>query len=160
MNPFRPRARARSVHELDYAALWERGIRALLFDLDNTLGLWRAGPPDVRTAELLRRLSAAGFKLAVISNGRLSQRPEVLDFFRELGIPVIWPARKPLPAGFRHALKVLETVPHETAVIGDQILTDVLGGNLMGLYTILVPPLSPHESRFTKFNRFLERWLR
>jgi len=160
MNPLRPRACARSVHEIDYRALWEKGIRAILFDLDNTLGLWRAGPPDAQTAELLRRLSAAGFKLAVISNGRLSQRPEVLEFFARLGIPVVWPARKPLPGGFRRALKALGVDSRKAAMIGDQILTDMLGGNLAGLYTILVQPLSPHESRFTKINRFLERWLR
>lgn len=160
MNHIRPRARARSIHAIDYQALWEKGIRALLFDLDNTLGLWRAGPPSARTAELLQRLSAAGFKLAVISNGRLCQRPEVLEFFSGLGIPVIWRARKPLPGGFRRALKALGVDPRKAAMIGDQVLTDVLGGNLAGLYTILVQPLSPHESRFTKFNRLLERWLR
>lgn len=160
MKIFRPHSYARSIHDIDYRALWEKGIRAIIFDLDNTLGLWRAGPPSVRTAELLQRLARAGFKLAVVSNGRLSQRPEVLEFFARLGIPVIWPARKPLPGGFRRALNTLGVDSRKAVMIGDQVLTDVLGGNLARLYTILVHPLSPHESRFTKFNRVLERWLR
>ena len=157
MKIFHPRSYAPSIHHIDYEALRRRGIRALIFDLDNTLCLWRAGPPDARVRKLLRELIAQGFRVAVLSNGRLSLRPEVLQEFARLGVPVIWPARKPLPTGFKRALRELKARPEETAIIGDQLFTDVLGGNLAGLHTILVQPLSPHESRFTKLNRLLER---
>lgn len=156
----RPWEEAPSIHAVDYRALWERGLRALIFDLDNTLALWRAGPPDDGVVRLLRELKGQGFRVAVLSNGRLSRRPEVLAFFEGIGVPVIWPARKPLPTGFKRALRELAAGPGETAMIGDQLFTDVLGGNLAGLYTILVRPLSPHESRFTKLNRLLERLIR
>ncbi|RLE28916.1 hypothetical protein DRJ54_05655 [Candidatus Acetothermia bacterium] len=106
----------------------------------------------------MKELITQGFRVAVLSNGRLSLRPEVLAFFEEIGVPVIWPARKPLPRGFKRALWVLKVRPEETAIIGDQLFTDVLGGNLAGLYTVLVTPLDlGRESRFTKFNRLLER---
>ncbi|RLE31551.1 YqeG family HAD IIIA-type phosphatase [Candidatus Acetothermia bacterium] len=158
MRPLRPKSEAPSVHAVDYRALWERGLRALIFDLDNTLARWRAGPPADEVLTLLGKLKEQGFKVAVLSNGRLSKRPEVLRSFSELGIPVIWPARKPLPAGFKQALRELAARPGETVMIGDQLFTDVLGGNLVGLYTVLVRPLDPgRESRFTKLNRWLER---
>lgn len=156
----RPHEEAPDIFSIDYEALWARGIRGLIFDLDNTLCLWRRGPPDRRTASLLQALRDRGFGLCVLSNGRLSLRPGVLEFFRELGIAVIWPARKPLPGGFRRALALLGLSPRETAVIGDQLLTDVLGGRLLGFYTILVEPLAPEEHPFTRlFSRGLERLL-
>lgn len=158
MSFFRPRSRATSVHAIDYRALRARGVRGLIFDLDNTLARWRAGPPGEEVRALLRRLQQEGFRVAVLSNGRLSQRPEVIQFFQNLGIPVIYPARKPLPGGIRRALQTLGLPPREAALVGDQLFTDVLGGNLAGLFTILVEPLDPgRESPFTKLNRLLER---
>lgn len=160
MRFIRPRERASSAHAVDYGRLWETGIRALLFDLDNTLARWRAGTPPQETAELLTGLRQKGFKLAVVSNGRLSRNPEVLEYFSRLGVPVIWPAAKPLPTGFNRALKLLGARPGQTAVIGDQLLTDVLGGNLLGLYTVLVEPLDlRRESMGTRLNRALERFI-
>ncbi len=160
MRLFRPCARAASVHAVDYRALHARGVKGLIFDLDNTLARWRAGPPREEVRALLARLQREGFRLAVVSNGRLSQRPEVVEFFRQLGIPLVYPARKPLPAGLRRALRALGLPARAVALIGDQLLTDVLGGNLMGLYTILVEPLDRgRESPLTKLNRGLERLL-
>jgi len=160
MKVFQPHSYVPSIHHVDYEALKRRGIRALVFDLDNTLCLWRAGPPDARVRQLLKELIAQGFRVAVLSNGRLSLRPEVLSFFEEVGIPVIWPARKPLPFGFRRALDKLGVPASQAAMVGDQLLTDVLGGHLAGLYTVLVAPLDPgRESPFTRLNRILERVL-
>jgi len=156
-----PRERHRSIQEIDFASLKARGIRGLIFDLDNTLALWRAGPPKPEVEALLLKLRDAGFRVAILSNGRLSSRPQVLERLAELGIPVIWPARKPLARGFKAALAELGTSPEETAMIGDQLFTDVLGGNRAGLYTILVEPLDKSwESLFTRLNRLWERLLR
>ncbi|HAF70937.1 MAG: Uncharacterized protein XD60_0928 [Acetothermia bacterium 64_32] len=161
MRILRPRGFALSVHHIDYEALWGRGIRALIFDLDNTLCLWRAGPPDAGVRGLLEGLIGRGFRVAVVSNGRLSRRPEVVSFFEGIGVPVIWRARKPFPFGFRRVLGLFGVRAGQAAMIGDQVFTDVLGGNLAGLYTILVEPLEPtRESPFTRFNRLLERFIR
>lgn len=150
---------APSIRQVDWRGLWTKGIRVLLFDLDNTLCLWRAGKFPKATTVLLRRLQGQGFKIAVLTNARLPEDSPVRKALGELGIPLIERVKKPLPFGFRRALRLLKASPSEAAVIGDQLLTDVLGGKLAGLYTVLVPPLSPHEARRTKVNRALERLL-
>jgi hypothetical protein len=52
---------------------------------------------------------------------------------------------------------MLDAKPEETAIIGDQIFTDILGGHRVGLFTILVPPLSSDEFAWTRLMRKLER---
>lgn len=147
------------MQQVDFQGLWKRGILALLLDLDNTLCLWRTGEFPASTAKLLRRLKAQGFRLAVLTNARLPRDSPVRVALAELGIPLFERAKKPLPFGFRRALRHLGVTTKEAAVIGDQLLTDVLGGKLAGLHTVLVPPLSPREARRTKVNRALERLL-
>lgn len=154
-----PHEEAPSLQGVDFRGLWERGIRALLLDLDNTLCLWRAGEFPGSAARLLRRLKTMGFKIAVLTNARLPQDSPVRRALRELGIPLIERAKKPLPFSFWRALRFLGTKRGEAAVVGDQLLTDVLGGKLAGLYTVLVPPLSSREARRTKMNRLIERVL-
>lgn len=155
----RPDEEAPSLRHVDFLRLRGRGIRVLLLDLDNTLCLWRSGEFPPSTAALLRRLRGQGFRLAVLTNARLPGDSPVRRALAELGIPLFERARKPLPFAFRRALRRLGARPAEAAVIGDQLLTDVLGGKLVGAYTVLVPPLSPREARRTKVNRVLERIL-
>lgn len=150
---------APSIRQVDWRGLWTKGVRALLFDLDNTLCLWHTGDFPKTTAVLLRRLQGQGFRIAVLTNARLPKNSPVREALGELGIPLIERAKKPLPFGFRKALRLIGASPSEAAVIGDQLLTDVLGGKLAGLYTVLIPPLSLHEARRTKVNRALERLL-
>ena len=159
MRLLRPNEHAPSVHWIDYARLFRRGYRALLFDLDNTLCLWRAGELGGATRKLLRKLLGQGFRIAVLTNAALPKDHPVDQALAELGIPLLTRAKKPLPFAFRRALRLLEAQKKEAVVIGDQLLTDILGGKLAGLYTILVEPLSSREARRTKFNRFLERLL-
>lgn len=159
MRLIKPHEEARSLRQVDWRRLWGRGIRALLFDLDNTLCLWRTGEFPRATAAFLRKLQGQGFKIVVLTNARLPNDSPVRAALAELGIPLIERARKPLPWGFKRALSILGTKREDAAVIGDQLLTDVLGGKLLGLYTVLVPPLSGREARRTKVNRLLERLL-
>jgi hypothetical protein len=147
---------APSVHDVDFSRLWAGGIRVLLFDLDNTLCFWRENP-DERSLGLLRELLASGFRIAVLSNGQLGEREKTLEALLGLGIPVIWPARKPMSHGFRRALRLLSARPKETAVIGDQLFTDVWGAKRLGLYAVRVSPLDPREHPLTKILRKLER---
>lgn len=157
MRFLRPNEHAPSVHWIDYGRLLRRGYRALLFDLDNTLCLWRAGELGGATRKLLRKLLGQGFRIAVLTNASLPKDHPVAQAFVELGIPLLTRTKKPLPFAFWRALRLLGAQKKEAVVIGDQLLTDVLGGKLAGLYTILVEPLSPREARRTRFNRFLER---
>lgn len=159
MRLIRPDEEAPTLRQVDFQRLWAQGIRVLLMDLDNTLCLWRAGkfPPFV--ARLLRRLRGQGFKIAVLTNARLPKDSPVRGALAALGIPLGELAKKPWPGAYRWALRQLGAKPQEAAVIGDQLLTDILGGKLSGLYTVLVRPLSPREARRTRLNRAVERLL-
>lgn len=145
-----------SVFAVDLERLRERGIRAIIVDLDNTLVAWRHPRPTAAVHEWLARARAAGFKVCILSNGG-ARRVEA--FAGECGIPCVGAAGKPRRRAFRAALACLGTQPRETAVVGDQIFTDVLGGNRMGLYTILVRPVCPREFVGTRIVRRVERWV-
>lgn len=158
MRVLSPDEERESVFAVNYEGLWRKGIRGLIFDLDNTLCPWRAPGLDAAAGKLLERLRERGFRICVLSNGDLSRREGILEDLKKLGIPVVYPARKPLPFGFRRALKHLGLGPGEAAVIGDQMFTDVLGGNRLGLHTVLVRPLSRREHPWTRYvMRTLER---
>jgi HAD superfamily phosphatase (TIGR01668 family) len=144
-----------SVYEIDLQALRARGVRGIITDLDNTLVGW--DEPDA-TPKLMQWLDDVrdeyGIKVCIVSNNN-NQRVE--SFARPLNIPFIAKARKPRNLPFVRALEVLGTKVEETVVIGDQIFTDVLGGNRMGMYTILVSPVAEKEWFGTKFMRLMER---
>ncbi|HAZ30017.1 TPA: YqeG family HAD IIIA-type phosphatase [Candidatus Acetothermia bacterium] len=155
----RPDLIVRSIHDLDYDALHRQGVLALLYDLENTLCRWRDWQLDARTRALLRRLQDQGLRIAVLTNARVPpQHPLVLEM-EELGIPVVASARKPFRQSFRRTLALLGVSPAQAAMIGDQVLTDVLGGRRAGMYTVLVEPVAHDESRPTKVNRWVERRL-
>lgn len=156
---FTPAQIAPGVQFVNLDALWEKGIRGIVLDVDNTLCVWKWGEAEVPApvTDWVRKAEARGFRLCIISNGR---PPRIAGVAAALGVPFVAPAGKPLKSGFRRALRLLGTSPDTTAAIGDQLLTDVLGANRMGLHAILVPPLSPREFPGTKLNRLLERVLR
>ncbi|MFS8524810.1 MAG: YqeG family HAD IIIA-type phosphatase [Limnochordales bacterium] len=149
-----PDAVYESLFAVDLDDLKARGIRGLIVDLDNTLIEY--GNPHA-TEEARRWVEDAlgrGFKICLTSNAR-SRR--VRHFAREFNIPAIANAAKPIGRAFRRAMRLLGTRPDETAVIGDQVFTDVLGGNRMNTFTVLVNPLSAKELGATRMMRRLER---
>src|SRR5690606_35185585 len=95
-----------------------------------------------------------GIAVTIVSN---NQEKRVKDFADPLGIPFIFEARKPMIRAFNRAIREMNLQKDEVVVIGDQLLTDVLGGNRCGLHTILVVPVAQTDGFFTKFNRFVER---
>lgn len=142
------------VHAVDLGALRERGVTALLLDLDNTL-LPRdtnVVPPEL--AEWAGHVRGEGFSACLVSN---NWHARVFDVADELGFRIVWKALKPLPRGFREGMRLLGSAPLSTAVIGDQLFTDVLGGNLVGCTTILVRPLSETDLPHTLLLRRIER---
>ncbi len=151
-----PELYLRSVFDLPIDHLKELGIRGLIFDLDNTLLNWNAYEVTPEAKELFIRLQDAGFLSCLVSNNK---RDRVEAVARVLDLPAISKARKPRRRAFRQALATLGTTKKETAVIGDQLFTDVLGGNRLGLYTILVMPLSKTEFFGTRMVRSLERFV-
>lgn len=148
-----------SLCEVDLDALRSRGIRAILLDLDNTICRWKCDDVSESTEAWITR-ARERFALCVVSN---SIRPKRLNRIAQgLGIPAVgrWGlGRKPFGGGIRAALKLLGVPASETVMIGDQIMTDVLGGNRMGLHTIWVRPLCDRDFIGTKPARCIERLL-
>ena len=151
-----PHQHLNSIYELNAADLHARGIRGIIADMDNTLVPWNDRAVYPRLASWLARLKEKGFRLCIVSN---NSRERGGQLALDLDIPAIWYAIKPRRRAFRKALQMMELTPQETAVIGDQIFTDVLGGNRLGLYTILVTPITDKEFIWTRLMRKLERYV-
>ncbi len=152
-----PARAAATLAGLDPAQLAGEGIRGIILDFDNTILPWghRTPPPEVQA--WVRRMRAAGLRGCIVSNNFTLRVRQVGAL---LGIPVVGWALKPVPIGFWRAMAIMRTRPSNTALIGDQLFTDVLGGNLLGLYTILVEPLSEEEFPTTRLVRRIERLIR
>jgi len=153
LSKLRPQMYLPSVQSVDPRMLRRRGIRGVVLDLDNTLAGWRATRPVRGTKAWVSGLRSHGIGAVILSN---NGRGRVEDVARWLDVPFIPSARKPSGRGFRRAMEVLGTTPQTTAVIGDQVFTDVLGGNRLGLFTILVTPLTRQEFIGTRAVRRVE----
>jgi uncharacterized protein len=145
-----------SVTDVTVDWLRQRGVVGVLVDADDTLvpGDDRALEPDHRAwvAELL----AAGLRVGILSNGTARR---VADLGLLLGVPAIALAGKPFGFAFRRALRTLGTTAGTTAMVGDQLFTDVLGARCAGLTSVLVAPLTPGRHAHTRVARRLERWV-
>lgn len=139
LTPFRPQRIVRRLEELDCLALKQLGLRGVMLDLDNTLAPWRSPDIPPMVAAWVACLHAHGLRGCVVTNSGTPER--VRPIAERLGLPWITHAKKPLPSGFRRGMRLLGTLPHETAMIGDLLTMDVIGGNLLGLYTVLVEPM-------------------
>ncbi|MBE3594433.1 MAG: YqeG family HAD IIIA-type phosphatase [Candidatus Carbobacillus altaicus] len=151
---FKPFRYLHSVYDLDFSALRCIGIRGIVVDLDNTLLEWHRDTGTERLRQWFDTARENGMKAILVSN---SKKPRVSKIAEPFGIPYIAFAKKPLPFAYRKALRLMDLPPEAVVVIGDQLLTDILGGNLYGLKTILVAPLSQKEGLVTRINRRLER---
>ena len=150
----RPKLFAESIKDISVEALLAQGKKGVLVDLDNTLTIWESEVLPQETIDWIGAAKKQGLKVCLLSNNkgeRVKRIAAILD------IPYVDRATKPRRRAYRQGMETLGTHPTETAVIGDQIFTDVLGGNRLKLYTILVAPISTHEFTGTKFMRILER---
>lgn len=157
-----PRLSVQSIYKIDLQALWQTGIRGIITDLDNTLVGAKNPAATPELTNWLLKVTAMGFKVVIVSN---NSELRVSRFSDPLSIPYISSAKKPGNAPFRRALGMMDLKPEQAVVVGDQMLTDVLGGNRMGLHTILVVPISlKDEGFFTRINRRIEKaavaWMR
>jgi HAD superfamily phosphatase (TIGR01668 family) len=144
----------KSIFSLDVNWLKSRGIKGVLLDIDNTLITHKQKIPDEKVIELIKYFQENGIKVAIVSNAT-KRRVEV--FNEKLGLFATYRSFKPSKRGFYRAMSKLELIPAETAVIGDQLFTDIRGGNRIGLMTILVEPLDVNEPITVRLKRFLEK---
>jgi HAD superfamily phosphatase (TIGR01668 family) len=146
---FCPHRMVDSVAEVQAADLMAQGIRGVILDLDNTLVLWHQEEMTAEITAWLEELKAAGLKLCILSNSVLSSRSQRIA--ERIGCAFVRQAAKPSRQGFRKAMQAMETAPAVTAIVGDQMFTDILGGNRSGIYTIMVKPMHKHEFPYTRF---------
>lgn len=149
-----PSIHVSSPYELDTEVLKKKGIEGIIIDIDNTLVPWAEKYADQKVIDLVAKLKSEGFKICILSNGT---RNRVTLFNKDIKLPAIHNAGKPSRAAFKKAVALLGTEPKKTAVIGDQIFTDILGGNRLGLFTVLVVPMSSKEFIWTRLVRQVEK---
>jgi len=133
--------------------LQQAGIQGILLDLDNTLTRWNGMQVSPEALSWVKLALEQGFRLCLLSN---NSAPRILPVATELGIPFVAKAGKPRRRAFHQGIKVLELPREQVAAIGDQLFTDVLGGNRTGIYTILVTPLDKVEFLGTRIMRKVE----
>lgn len=147
---FEPFQRAASVTRIDYDALWDAGVRGIVFDLENTLALYKGDELVPGHRELLVELKERGFALGIVSN---SSRTWVTQVSEPLGIPFVGDAGKPRPVAFLRMVACLPVTLQEVAMVGDQRLTDVYGAQRLGLRAVLVDALGNAEPLTSRLQR-------
>jgi HAD superfamily phosphatase (TIGR01668 family) len=145
-----------SVFLIPYNELWEKNIRGLIYDLDNTLTAFDEKLPPAKIVALLNRLEKTGFQICLLTN---NTQKRLNGFNENLNIKGIANGLKPFARGVRGAMKIMGTSRSETVIIGDQLLSDVWAGKNAGITTILVKPITERDFLFVRVKRVLERFM-
>lgn len=140
---------------IDPAFFTRHGIRLLLCDLDYTLAPKSQPEPDDALRRWLSEVQAAGVTVMILSNNRNPVRVE--RFCRELGIEYEGHAGKPSAKGFRRAMARRGVTPEETAMLGDKLLTDMLGANRSGILALMEEPRGGAKGAWNKVLHALQR---
>jgi len=130
------------------------GIRGLILDVDNTLTTHDNPEVDTGVQRWLAVMREHKIKMAILSNNTLRR---VQPFADALRMGFVANGTKPLARGFEKAAAKLSLAKSEIAVVGDQIFTDILGGNLWGARTILVKPIKLEDTRSFRIKRRIEQ---
>lgn len=153
-NIFLPKMLVDTVFDIDVQELKGKGVKAFIFDIDNTLATYEMSVPDEKTAQWLKELKDSGFSVYLISN---NNRSRVQTFAESVDMGYFARALKPFSYFLKKACRNMGVLPKETALVGDQLFTDVWGGNYLKMHTVLVKPISEVEDGFVKFKRRFER---
>jgi len=138
----------RNVYQIDIEKLEkEKKIEAIIIDLDNTLVPWGKKHLDDKIVSWIDRVKESTLKICIVSN---SNSTHVTEMGNLLDIPFFSSRYKPLKGPFLEAMKIMNTDSKNTAVIGDQIFTDILGGKRLNLFTILVYPIKKQDALGTR----------
>ena len=148
---FIPDVYQKDIFSVNYIKLKKNNIKVLLFDFDNTL--IEKGNDNIKenTIKLIKKLKK-DFDVYVVSNSINSKK--LKKVCEKLDLPYISGSRKPFKRGYKKLNLGVKT--SEVAMIGDQLITDVIGAHRMGYYSILIDPITSHELLITKINRIAE----
>ncbi|WP_112181423.1 MULTISPECIES: YqeG family HAD IIIA-type phosphatase [Paraliobacillus] len=161
LKKFLPNQHVQTIFEITPESLKEKGITGIITDLDNTLVAWDVVDATPEIVEWFQSMEENDINVTIISNNK---EERVRIFSEPLKRPFVYSARKPLNRAFKKAAKRMGLEKEEVVVIGDQLMTDILGGNSAGFYTILVVPIVQTDGMLTRINRKMERrilsWMR
>lgn len=150
---FYPDHRKRSAYEIPFEALYQKGYRGVIFDIDNTL-VEHGADADERAVALFERLKKIGFQSCLLSN---NDQERVERFNRQIQTNSIWKAGKPARKNYLHAMELMNTTTENTLFVGDQLFTDVWGAKRTGITNILVSPIDPKEEIQIVIKRYFEK---
>ncbi len=142
-----------STYSIDFEEWYQRGYRGILFDIDNTL-VPHGAPADERAIKLFEHLKELGLKTCLLSNNK---EPRVKSFADQVKSPYIYKGGKPGAKGYKKAMGIMGTDIKTTLFVGDQLFTDILGANRLGIQTVLVKPINPKEEIQIVLKRYLEK---
>ena len=143
-----------SIYEIPYERLYEQGLRALVYDIDNTLVTHADEYPTEPVVALIERLRKIGFKIALLSNNTPNR---LNNFNKDIKLHGASMAAKPFTPGLRRVMRAMQVNEKETAIIGDQLFADVWCGQKAGVTTVLVKPITEKEWWTVRLKRGLER---
>lgn len=154
MSIFTPDLYLHHITEIDEALLKKHGIKGIVLDVDNTLTMHGSQEVKQEIIDWLKQMQDAGIKLTIASN---NNDRRIKPFAKKIGLDYIAMSCKPLTFAFTKACKTFGLQKHEIAVVGDQIYTDIVGGNLKGMFSILVDPHELENGAFFRFKRRFEK---
>ena len=152
----KPHIKLKRVTDITPEILKKYNIDSLILDVDNTLSTHHGDILTDGLPEWLEMMQENGIKLTVLSN---SKEVRVKPFAEKIGLPFISLGLKPLPFGYLRALKMAESKRKNTAIVGDQIFTDILGGRMVGVKTVLLTPIKLETTAGFKFKRKIETYV-
>lgn len=144
----------KNVHVLDEKFYKDRGIKAVIFDIDNTLVAHTEPTPPEDVCEYFELLKKWGIKYSIVSNNTVER---VDSFCKELGVPYYGKALKPRKKYLKKVVDEMGVFSKETALVGDQLFTDMWGANRMGFVSVLVTAVGEDETSFVSFKRRFEK---
>ena len=150
----KPKIKLDKITDISVSLLKKYNISALLLDVDNTMSTHHGMVLTDGLMEWIEQMQKNGIKLMVLSN---SKERRVKPFAEKIGLPFISMGCKPLPFGFNRGIKALNEKRKNVAIVGDQIFTDILGGSVVGVKTILLTPIKLETTAGFRFKRKLER---
>ncbi len=151
---FFPSAYMKNVYAIDFHSFRQKGYKAIIFDIDNTL-VPHGAPATPEIIAFFKRLHEMGYETMVMSNNK---EPRVKSFAEAVGdIGYVYKANKPAKASYMHCMQQMHSDASNTLFVGDQLFTDVWGAKRCGIYSILLQPIHPKEEIQIVLKRYLER---
>lgn len=144
-----------TIYEIPFLKLYNEGKRSIFIDIDNTMISYDLEKPTKAVKDLIHDVKNMGYEVIILSN---NNKKRVKTVAMDLDVDYFYKTKKPLKGGFKKALKLTKYKKEEIITIGDQLITDILGSNRVGLDAILVRCIKrKSEKWYTKLNRRREK---